>query len=271
MCEGCGGQSHTEGRRGIGSHRSCDLRTGCGRRGRGYDRGCCGSLGRGRTHTEHPGIEVLLGQEMHLNRPAWLVPLGLRMLLRGGHELIGQHVREAGESFEVAGRQLDGKQVGDEGAPMADGRGPVIHRAAHGGGDLHRLDLGLEGLGEDTMNRSFEPSLDTIEHSHSLLLTSVGLLIVTGHGRSARMSLDLEPDFPDWTAGPVWISGWSSPTLCERARVAEWQTRWLQVPVSERAWGFKSPLAHPWRPRFVQVTGLGRFVIPPEKRLLIPP
>ena len=28
------------------------------------------------------------------------------------------------------------------------------------------------------------------------------------------------------------------------ARVAERQTRWLQVPVSERAWGFKSPLAH---------------------------
>ena len=53
--------------------------------------------------------------------------------------------------------------------------------------------------------------------------------------------------------------GWSSITLCERARVAEWQTRWLQVPVSERAWGFKSPLAHRWRPRFVQVTGLGRF------------
>ena len=29
-----------------------------------------------------------------------------------------------------------------------------------------------------------------------------------------------------------------------RARVAEWQTRWLQVPVPARAWGFKSPLAH---------------------------
>src|SRR4051794_19509769 len=28
------------------------------------------------------------------------------------------------------------------------------------------------------------------------------------------------------------------------ARVAERQTRWLQVPVSERAWGVKSPLAH---------------------------
>ena len=27
-------------------------------------------------------------------------------------------------------------------------------------------------------------------------------------------------------------------------RVAEWQTRWLQVPVSSGTWGFKSPFAH---------------------------
>ncbi len=27
-------------------------------------------------------------------------------------------------------------------------------------------------------------------------------------------------------------------------RVAKWQTRWLQVPVGEIPWGFKSPLAH---------------------------
>jgi len=26
--------------------------------------------------------------------------------------------------------------------------------------------------------------------------------------------------------------------------VAEWQTRWLQVPVSFGTWGFKSPLGH---------------------------
>ena len=37
-------------------------------------------------------------------------------------------------------------------------------------------------------------------------------------------------------------------------RVAEWQTRWLQVPVRATSWGFKSPLAHgssaglPWSP-----------------------
>src|SRR3954453_9985894 len=42
---------------------------------------------------------------------------------------------------------------------------------------------------------------------------------------------------------PVGLSGRSC------ARVAERQTRWLQVPVSERAWGFKSPLAHASEPR----------------------
>lgn len=35
----------------------------------------------------------------------------------------------------------------------------------------------------------------------------------------------------------VWSSG-----CC--GRVAEWQTRWLQVPVSFGTWGFKSPFAH---------------------------
>ncbi len=39
------------------------------------------------------------------------------------------------------------------------------------------------------------------------------------------------------------------------ARVAEWQTRWLQVPVPERVWGFKSPLAH----SFLQV---GKHALP---------
>ena len=44
---------------------------------------------------------------------------------------------------------------------------------------------------------------------------------------------------------PVWRNPVSYSTLSPcHARVAEWQTRWLQVPVSERAWGFKSPLAH---------------------------
>ncbi len=35
-------------------------------------------------------------------------------------------------------------------------------------------------------------------------------------------------------------------------RVAEWQTRWLQVPVSFGTWGFKSPFAHN-REQFVEL------------------
>ena len=36
-------------------------------------------------------------------------------------------------------------------------------------------------------------------------------------------------------------------------RVAEWQTRWLQVPVSFGTWGFKSPFAH--QERFYELQG----------------
>jgi hypothetical protein len=47
------------------------------------------------------------------------------------------------------------------------------------------------------------------------------------------------PGLPVWAPPRRWDS--LTPLL---ARVAERQTRWLQVPVSERAWGFKSPLSH---------------------------
>ncbi len=35
------------------------------------------------------------------------------------------------------------------------------------------------------------------------------------------------------------------------------QTRWIQVPVPARAWGFNSPLAH--QPEAPQVSDLGGF------------
>lgn len=43
----------------------------------------------------------------------------------------------------------------------------------------------------------------------------------------------------------VWEPRDGSDTLPRSlGRVAEWQTRWLQVPVSFGTWGFKSPFAH---------------------------
>ena len=45
--------------------------------------------------------------------------------------------------------------------------------------------------------------------------------------------------------GTVGDRGCFSDTLPRLlGRVAEWQTRWLQVPVSFGTWGFKSPFAH---------------------------
>jgi hypothetical protein len=34
---------------------------------------------------------------------------------------------------------------------------------------------------------------------------------------------------------------------CRSGEWRNWQTRWLQVPVAARSWGFKSPLAHAWK------------------------
>ena len=44
----------------------------------------------------------------------------------------------------------------------------------------------------------------------------------------------------------VWKEGVALRDRLPRSlgRVAEWQTRWLQVPVSFGTWGFKSPFAH---------------------------
>ena len=52
--------------------------------------------------------------------------------------------------------------------------------------------------------------------------------------------------------GPVHFGGARCDNLArlmaQRCAVSRewrnWQTRWLQVPVPARAWGFKSPLAH---------------------------
>lgn len=47
--------------------------------------------------------------------------------------------------------------------------------------------------------------------------------------------------------GPFAVRRWGSDRdklPRSLGRVAEWQTRWLQVPVSFGTWGFKSPFAH---------------------------
>jgi hypothetical protein len=47
---------------------------------------------------------------------------------------------------------------------------------------------------------------------------------------------------------------------CHSGEWRNWQTRWLQVPVAARSWGFKSPLAHPIIETYALVAALWRLV-----------
>lgn len=57
------------------------------------------------------------------------------------------------------------------------------------------------------------------------------------HGRCSRARHS--PPTPRMASGGVKVLAFPSSREWRN-----WQTRWLQVPVLERAWGFKSPLAH---------------------------
>src|SRR5690606_17640847 len=48
----------------------------------------------------------------------------------------------------------------------AEHGGPLVHRAAHGGGDLDGLDLGLEHLGERRLDRALQAALDAVDETH---------------------------------------------------------------------------------------------------------
>ena len=120
------------------------------------------------------------------------------------------------------------------------------------GRDLDRLDVALERPRERAADRAFDRLLEALRRCPCPLLSVRSTLSVSptsrrphpralagGRVRAAarrpRRTLAPVLAFPGWSEGP-------SPS--DRARVAERQTRWLQVPVSARAWGFKSPLAH---------------------------
>ena len=67
--------------------------------------------------------------------------------------------------------------------------------------------------------------------------------------RPAQRRCPAAPPSAEPPAGPTRRLGNAAITVvwsigCFPGRVAEWQTRWLQVPVSFGTWGFKSPFAH---------------------------
>src|SRR5829696_2123982 len=74
-----------------------------------------------------------------------------------------------------------------------------------------------------------------------LAAACTGHRIVKFSGRSWCLHVT-NPAAP--AVGRASLSRWIARARAGGGRVAERQTRWLQVPVSARTWGFKSPLAH---------------------------
>jgi hypothetical protein len=51
-------------------------------------------------------------------------------------------------------------------AVAGDDRGLVVEFTLKCRGDLDRLDLGLEGAGEDSLDDTADPSLESLEYTH---------------------------------------------------------------------------------------------------------
>ena len=120
--------------------------------------------------------------------------------------------------------------------------------------DLDRLHVALERPGEHPADRAFDLLLEALEYAHVPPLQMNP--IVSGKSSKPRDTRSAQgtryrsgrAEAPKRCAGRLRIvlafPGWFAGISADRARVAERQTRWLQVPVSARTWGFKSPLAH---------------------------
>ena len=114
------------------------------------------------------------------------------------------------------------------GAETPEGTDPpvAVHLAHQAPAQLDRLQPGSERLGEHAFEHALEALLELLE-THEVNRTATG---------------------PTRVDGPHPVALAAHRTLrCPGCPSGEWrnrQTRWLQVPVRETSWGFKSPLAH---------------------------
>ena len=121
----------------------------------------------------------------------------------------------------VGGPELDDVGVRDEHPAGRDDGLLVLGLAGQRGRHLDRFDPAAEGLGERALDEALRGVARTAARRPPRLPSLVGVIV-------SRLS----------RAAPLLTL---PRTL---GRVAEWQTRTVQVRVSVRTWGFNSPLAH---------------------------
>ena len=116
---------------------------------------------------------------------------------------------DLGEVLVVLGAQLDGEVVGDDRAASHVDRTVVVHLPDEPPAELDGPQAAAERAGEHALDHALETALE-----------------------------------PRQTHGATLYAGLVSWPTCHSGEWRNWQTRRIQVPVSARTWGFKSPLAH---------------------------
>ena len=111
---------------------------------------------------EDAGVEVVIECEAHLGGAEEGVPLLVGVLRDDRGELALECVAVDAQPLIVVRGQVDGEDVGGHGAPAGDDGGPVVHFLLESGGELDRLDLGLEGLGEGAVDDAVEAVFEAI-------------------------------------------------------------------------------------------------------------
>src|SRR4029453_11941396 len=176
---------------------------------------------------EPPRPEALLHHELDVDRPHEPVALVPGVGPGGVAQLRAQGVPHLAELLVVRGGEVDRVVIGGHGGAPDPDRDVVVHLACQPSSQLDGSDAGLEGAGESSLDHALQPAFESTD----------------GHGkpdyRYTQCSNRATPNGCRKVRRPA-----LSFPACYSGEWRNWQTRWLQVPVAARAWGFKSPLAH---------------------------
>ena len=199
-------------------------------------------------HLDAAGLGVRVGGDLHSDRASELVALAAGVLARGLGELAQEEVAVLGEQGMVALAQGEGERVRNDTIALGVDVAMIVDLAEQPATQLDGLDAGTGPAGEHALDHTLHTTLEGLQcHDESRLVPGLRWLEAAPPHRSRRVSFRFPGRYEPRSVGvePCWAVRWA--LLACRHHSGEWrnrQTRWLQVPVFERVWGFKSPLAH---------------------------
>src|SRR5581483_8151316 len=162
---------------------------------------------------EGAGGQVADALEPHAHGPDERVALLFGIVPGEVRQLDAQALRVHLEPLVIGVRDLDHAVVRYQSPPLGDDGCPVVHLTLNRARHLDRLQFGLEGAREGALDHALEPSLESLQDSHRATSLRIPRIRWYPGRKSARGRANL-------TRRP--------------GRVAERQTRTVQVRVSER-------------------------------------